>query len=143
LSTDQSVRSSCQPMTSLAYFHDCHCRYDERSMVQKKNARAPLERPPLVFSRRIPCWLGAYFSSPFLMTFIPPIHPRIFSFTSCALRHLLVSLTFCLVDLTTWWRRTTERKLSNSEVAAAVRFTCFTKSWVGQVARALQLTGTR
>ena len=71
---------------------DCHCRYDERSMVQKKNARAPLERPPLVFSRRIPCWLGAYFSSPFLMTFIPPIHPRIFSFTSCALRHLLVLL---------------------------------------------------
>ena len=37
LSTDQSVRSSCQPMTSLAYFHDCHCRYDERSIVQKKN----------------------------------------------------------------------------------------------------------
>ena len=36
LSTDQSVRSSCQPMTSLAYFHDCHCRYDERSIVQKK-----------------------------------------------------------------------------------------------------------
>ena len=23
-------------MTSLAYFHDCHCRYDERSIVQKK-----------------------------------------------------------------------------------------------------------
>ena len=38
LSTDQSVRSSCQPMTSLAYFHDCHCRYDERSIVQKKKA---------------------------------------------------------------------------------------------------------
>ena len=37
LSTDQSVRSSCQPMTSLAYLHDCHCRYDERSIVQKKN----------------------------------------------------------------------------------------------------------
>ena len=36
LSTDQSVRSSCQPMTSLAYLHDCHCRYDERSIVQKK-----------------------------------------------------------------------------------------------------------
>ena len=33
LSTDQSVRSSCQPMTSLAYFHDCHCRYDERSIA--------------------------------------------------------------------------------------------------------------
>ena len=38
LSTDQSVRSSCQPMTSLAYFHDCHCRYDERSIVQKKKS---------------------------------------------------------------------------------------------------------
>ena len=36
LSTDQSVRSSCQPMTSLAYLHDCHSRYDERSIVQKK-----------------------------------------------------------------------------------------------------------
>ena len=38
LSSDQSVRSSYQPMTSLAYLHDCHCRYDERSVVQKKNA---------------------------------------------------------------------------------------------------------
>ena len=36
LFTDQSVRSSCQPMTSLAYLHDCHSRYDERSIVQKK-----------------------------------------------------------------------------------------------------------
>ena len=36
LSTDHSVRSSCQPMTSLAYLHDCHSRYDERSIVQKK-----------------------------------------------------------------------------------------------------------
>ena len=36
LSTDQPVRSSYQPMTILAYLHDCHCRYDERSTVQKK-----------------------------------------------------------------------------------------------------------
>ena len=36
LSNDQSVRSSCQPMTCLAYLHDCHCRYDERSIVKKK-----------------------------------------------------------------------------------------------------------
>ena len=36
LFTDQSVRSSYQPMTSLAYLHDCHSRYDERSNVQKK-----------------------------------------------------------------------------------------------------------
>ena len=36
LSTDQPVRSSYQPMTILAYLHDCHCRYDERSIVQKK-----------------------------------------------------------------------------------------------------------
>ena len=42
LSTDQSVRSSCQPMTSLAYLHDCHCRYDERSIVQKKNQHGSL-----------------------------------------------------------------------------------------------------
>ena len=39
LSTDQSVRSSCQPMTSLAYLHDCHGRYDERSIVQKKRMK--------------------------------------------------------------------------------------------------------
>ena len=25
-------------MTSLAYLHDCHSRYDERSNVQKKNS---------------------------------------------------------------------------------------------------------
>ena len=37
LFADQSVRSSYQPMTSLAYLHDCHSRYDERSIVQKKN----------------------------------------------------------------------------------------------------------
>ena len=36
LFADQSVRSSYQPMTSLAYLHDCHSRYDERSIVQKK-----------------------------------------------------------------------------------------------------------
>ena len=36
LFTDQPVRSSYQPMTILAYLHDCHCRYDERSIVQKK-----------------------------------------------------------------------------------------------------------
>ena len=36
LFTDQSVRSSYQPMTSLAYLHDCHSCYDERSIVQKK-----------------------------------------------------------------------------------------------------------
>ena len=37
LFTDQSVRSSYQPMTSLAYLHDCHSCYDERSIVQKKS----------------------------------------------------------------------------------------------------------
>ena len=35
LSTDQPVRSSYQPMTIIAYLHDCHGRYDERSTVQK------------------------------------------------------------------------------------------------------------
>ena len=37
LFTDQSVRSSYQPMTSLAYIHDCHSCYDERSIDQKKD----------------------------------------------------------------------------------------------------------
>ena len=36
LTTDQPVRSSYQPMTIIAYLLDCHCRYDERSIVQKK-----------------------------------------------------------------------------------------------------------
>ena len=36
LTTDQPVRSSYQPMTIIAYLLDCHCRYDERSNVQKK-----------------------------------------------------------------------------------------------------------
>ena len=38
--SDQSVGSSYQPMTSLAYLHDCHSCYNERSKVQKKKARA-------------------------------------------------------------------------------------------------------
>ena len=37
LTTDQPVRSSYQPMTIIAYLRDCHCRYDERSNVQKKS----------------------------------------------------------------------------------------------------------
>ena len=40
LLTDQSVRSSYQPMTSLAYLHDCHSCYNERSIVQKKKSIA-------------------------------------------------------------------------------------------------------
>ena len=35
---DQSLRSSCLPMTILAQLHDCHSCYDERSIVQKKKA---------------------------------------------------------------------------------------------------------
>ena len=38
LTTDQPARSSYQPMTIIAYLHDCHCCYDERSNVQKKMA---------------------------------------------------------------------------------------------------------
>ena len=34
---DQSLRSSCLPMTILAQLRDCHSCYDERSIVQKKN----------------------------------------------------------------------------------------------------------
>ena len=30
------ICSSYQLMTIIAYLHDCHCRYDERSIVQKK-----------------------------------------------------------------------------------------------------------
>ena len=33
---DQSLRSSCLPMTTLAQLHDCHSCNDERSIVQKK-----------------------------------------------------------------------------------------------------------
>ena len=37
LVADQSLRSSCLPMTNLAQLHDCHSCYDERSIDQKKN----------------------------------------------------------------------------------------------------------
>ena len=33
---DQSLRSSCLPMTILAQLYDCHSCYDERSSDQKK-----------------------------------------------------------------------------------------------------------
>ena len=33
---DQSLRSSCLPMTTLAQLHDCHSCNDGRSIVQKK-----------------------------------------------------------------------------------------------------------
>ena len=46
LFTDQPVRSSYQPMTILAYIHDCHCRYDERSKVQKKKGQPKESRGP-------------------------------------------------------------------------------------------------
>ena len=36
---DQSLRSSCLPMTNLAQLHDCHSCYDERSIDQKKTNR--------------------------------------------------------------------------------------------------------
>ena len=36
LVADQSLRSSCLPMTNLAQLHDCHSCYDERSIDQKK-----------------------------------------------------------------------------------------------------------
>ena len=108
-----------------------------------KRARTPSGRPPLAFSRS--CWLGSYLSSSSLMTFIPPIHPRISSLsriTGCASTPTPLGAPPLVVwlGLTTSWRRTTERKLSG---LWTVRFTCFTKSWVGQVACALQLTGTR
>ena len=36
LIVDQSLRSSCLPMTILAQLRDCHSCYDERSIEQKK-----------------------------------------------------------------------------------------------------------
>ena len=33
---DQSLRSSCLPMTTLAQLHDCHSCNDERSIDQQK-----------------------------------------------------------------------------------------------------------
>ena len=44
--SDQSVRSSYQPMTSLAYLHDCHSCYNERSKVQKKKDQRSQPRLP-------------------------------------------------------------------------------------------------
>ena len=65
----------------------------------------------------IPCWSGPYFSSSSLMTFILNIHPRISSlswFTGCAstLTPLGAPPLVVWLGLTTFWRRTTERKLS-------------------------------
>ena len=98
--------------------------------------------------RWIPCWLGSYFSSSSLMTFIPPSilgSSRLVGLLAVLLlRHLLV-----LLHLLSGWaslhpgEELLRGSWADSEVAATVRFTCFTKSWVGQVACALQLTGTR
>ena len=41
---DQSVCSSYQPMTYLAYLHDCHCCHNERSLDQKKKRLQSLSR---------------------------------------------------------------------------------------------------
>ena len=41
---DQSLRSSCLPMTTLAQPHDCHSCNDERSIDKKK--RRPQHGPP-------------------------------------------------------------------------------------------------
>ena len=62
LFTDQSVRSSYQPMTSLAYIHDCHSCYDERSIDQKKTwvvKLLALSNFP-VFVHFDPCFTGLY-----------------------------------------------------------------------------------
>ena len=51
--SDQSGRSSYQPMTSLAYIHDRHSCYDERSIDQKKNLPGELATN-LIFSLLFP-----------------------------------------------------------------------------------------
>ena len=95
----------------------------------------------------IPCWLGSYFSSSSLMTFTPSSilgSSRLVGLLAgLLLRHLLV-----LLHLLSGWAslHPGEELLRGSWVdseVAAVRFTRFTKSWVGQVACALQPTGMR
>ena len=60
LIVDQSLRSSCLPMTILAQLRDCHSCYDERSIEQKKKRgvfgvlqnqlwQLPQPAPPLEF----------------------------------------------------------------------------------------------
>ena len=63
-----------------------------------------------------PCWLGSYFSSSFLMTFTPLIHPwisQLSRITGCASTSTPLGAPPLVVwlGLTTSWRRTTERKL--------------------------------
>ena len=58
LITDQSVRSSYQPMTSLAYIHDCHSCYDERSTDPPKKKQSCQPAPPFFQAKRrffVPC----------------------------------------------------------------------------------------
>ena len=66
--SDKSVRSSYQPMTSLAYLLDCHSCYNERSNVQKKNpflcSALLLTFPVLCFAPFLSCALLCSF--PFL-----------------------------------------------------------------------------
>ena len=51
---DQSLRSSCLPITTLAQLHDCHSCNDERSIVQKKNlfSHRSYHKFPFLFSLR-------------------------------------------------------------------------------------------
>ena len=55
---DQSVCSSYQPMTYLAYLHDCHSCHNERSIDQKKSDRAatcPHEKTRRALGNGISC----------------------------------------------------------------------------------------
>ena len=45
LFVDQSLQTSCLPMTILAQLYDCHSCYDERSLDQKKKGRRMQARP--------------------------------------------------------------------------------------------------
>ena len=85
LTTDQPVRSSYQPMTIIADFHDCHCRYDERSIVQKKKCGFPpphsvgcSEGWPLRQLSRLCRWWTAQWSISSLPSFNSSVSPRVY-----------------------------------------------------------------
>ena len=112
-----------------------------------KSARASPVRSPLAFSRSPLDTLLSGFLPLFLI--LDDVHlaksipgsPRLVGLLAVLLiRHLLV-----LLHLLSGWASLHfgEELLRGSWEDSTVRFTCFTKSWVGQVACALQPTGMR
>ena len=87
-----------------------------------------------------------YFSSSFLTAFTSLIHPWIFSLSYWL---CFYSDTSVFLHLLSGWaslhpgEELLRGSWEDSEVVATGSFTCFTKSWVGQVSCALQPTGMR